>query len=136
MARIESEIGIPKGGFLKWIDDRFPWTETMKSHATEYYASKNFNWWYVFGVLALLVLVMQIVTGVFLTMNYKPSAAEAFASVEYIMRDVEWGWLIRYVHHRSSLADSRSTFRDGQRACSPYMNTATSAISCKEWPST
>jgi ubiquinol-cytochrome c reductase cytochrome b subunit len=98
MARIESEIGIPKGGFLKWIDDRFPWTETMKSHATEYYASKNFNWWYVFGVLAMLVLVMQIVTGVFLTMNYKPSAAEAFASVEYIMRDVEWGWLIRYMH--------------------------------------
>ncbi len=98
MARIESEIGIPKGGFLKWIDDRFPWTETMKIHASEYYASKNFNWWYVFGVLAMLVLVMQIFTGVFLTMNYKPSAAEAFASVEYIMRDVEWGWLIRYMH--------------------------------------
>ncbi len=98
MARIESEIGIPKGGFLKWIDDRFPWTEMMKLHATEYYASKNFNWWYVFGVLAMLVLVMQIATGIFLTMNYKPSAAEAFASVEYIMRDVEWGWLIRYVH--------------------------------------
>ncbi len=98
MARIESEIGIPKGGFLKWIDDRFPWTETLKGHATEYYASKNFNWWYVFGVLAMLVLVMQIFTGIFLTMNYKPSAAEAFASVEYIMRDVEWGWLIRYMH--------------------------------------
>ncbi len=98
MARIESEIGIPKGGFLKWIDDRFPWTETMKLHATEYYASKNFNWWYIFGVLASMVLVMQIVTGIFLTMNYKPSAAEAFASVEYIMRDVEWGWLIRYAH--------------------------------------
>jgi ubiquinol-cytochrome c reductase cytochrome b subunit len=98
MARIESEIGIPKGGFLKWVDDRFPWTETMKIHATEYYASKNFNWWYIFGVLASMVLVMQIVTGIFLTMNYKPSAAEAFASVEYIMRDVEWGWLIRYTH--------------------------------------
>jgi len=98
MARIESEIGIPKGGFLKWIDDRFPWTETLKGHATEYYASKNFNWWYVFGVLAMLVLVMQIFTGIFLTMNYKPSAADAFASVEYIMRDVEWGWLIRYMH--------------------------------------
>ena len=98
MARIESEIGIPKGGFMKWVDDRFPWTETMKIHATEYYASKNFNWWYVFGVLAMLVLVMQILTGIFLTMNYKPSAAEAFASVEYIMRDVEWGWLIRYTH--------------------------------------
>jgi len=98
MARIESEIGIPKGGVLKWIDDRFPWTETMKYHVTEYYASKNFNWWYIFGVLAMLVLVMQIVTGIFLTMNYKPSAAEAFASVEYIMRDVEFGWLIRYMH--------------------------------------
>ena len=82
MARIESEIGIPKGGFQKWIDDRFPWTETMKVHATEYYASKNFNWWYIFGVLAMLVLVMQIITGIFLTMNYKPSAEEAFASVE------------------------------------------------------
>jgi ubiquinol-cytochrome c reductase cytochrome b subunit len=70
----------------------------MKIHATEYYASKNFNWWYIFGVLASMVLVMQIVTGIFLTMNYKPSAAEAFASVEYIMRDVEWGWLIRYTH--------------------------------------
>lgn len=98
MARIESEIGIPKGGFGKWVDDRFPWTATLKMHATEYYASKNFNWWYVFGVLAMLVLVMQIFTGIFLTMNYKPSAAEAFASVEYIMRDVEWGWLIRYMH--------------------------------------
>jgi ubiquinol-cytochrome c reductase cytochrome b subunit len=98
MARIESEIGIPKGGFLKWIDDRFPLTETMRLHATEYYASKNLNWWYVFGVLAMLVFVMQIFTGIFLTMNYKPSAEEAFASVEYIMRDVEWGWLIRYMH--------------------------------------
>ena len=83
---------------MKWIDDRFPFTETMKYHVTEYYASKNFNIWYVFGVLAIVVLVIQLVTGIFLTMNYKPSAAEAFASVEYIMRDVEWGWLIRYMH--------------------------------------
>ncbi|MCZ6826218.1 MAG: cytochrome bc complex cytochrome b subunit [Gammaproteobacteria bacterium] len=98
MARIESEIGVPKGGFMKWIDDRFPWTETMQVHFTQYYASKNFNWWYIFGVLALIVLVMQLFTGIFLTMNYKPSANEAFASVEYIMRDVEWGWLIRYMH--------------------------------------
>ncbi len=98
MARIEAEVGKPKGGFMKWIDDRFPLTETMKAHATEYYASKNFNWWYIFGVLATVVLVIQLVTGIFLTMNYKPSAAEAFASVEYIMRDVEWGWLIRYMH--------------------------------------
>jgi ubiquinol-cytochrome c reductase cytochrome b subunit len=98
MARIEAEVGKPQGGFMKWIDDRFPFTETMKAHATEYYASKNFNLWYVFGVLATVVLVLQLVTGIFLTMNYKPAAADAFASVEYIMRDVEWGWLIRYMH--------------------------------------
>lgn len=98
MADVEAEVGVEKSGFMKWIDDRFPFTETMKAHATEYYASKNFNIWYVFGVLATVVLVIQFVSGIFLTMNYKPSAAEAFASVEYIMRDVEWGWLIRYMH--------------------------------------
>jgi ubiquinol-cytochrome c reductase cytochrome b subunit len=98
MARIEAEVGKAKGGFMKWIDDRFPFTETMKAHATEYYASKNFNWWYIFGVLATVVLVIQLVSGIFLAMNYKPAAADAFASVEYIMRDVEWGWLIRYMH--------------------------------------
>jgi len=98
MARIEAEVGKPQGGLMKWIDDRFPFTETMKYHITEYYAAKSFNWWYIFGVLAMVVLVIQLVTGVFLTMNYKPAAAEAFASVEYIMRDVEWGWLIRYMH--------------------------------------
>jgi len=98
MARIEAEVGTPKGGFMKWIDDRFPFTETMKYHATQYYASKNFNFWYVFGVLAFVVLFIQLFTGIFLTMNYKPDAAQAFASVEYIMRDVEWGWLIRYMH--------------------------------------
>jgi ubiquinol-cytochrome c reductase cytochrome b subunit len=98
MARIEAEVGKPQGGLMKWVDDRFPFTKTMKYHVTEYYASKNFNWWYVFGVLAMVVLVIQLVTGVFLTMNYKPAAADAFASVEYIMRDVEWGWLIRYMH--------------------------------------
>src|SRR5690606_9393887 len=98
MARIESEIGKPRGGFIGWIDDRFPLLETIRYHATEYYAAKNFNFWYVFGVLALTVLVIQLVTGIFLTMNYKPSAEEAFASVEYIMRDVDFGWLIRYMH--------------------------------------
>lgn len=98
MARTEAEVGKPTGGFLRWIDDRFPLTKTLKHHVTEYYASKNFNIWYVFGVLSFVVLAIQIVTGIFLTMNYKPSAAEAFASVEYIMRDVEWGWLIRYMH--------------------------------------
>ena len=83
---------------LQWIDARFPWSHLIREHATEYYAGKNFNVWYVFGVLATVVLAIQLVTGIFLTMNYKPSAAEAFASVEYIMRDVEWGWLIRYMH--------------------------------------
>src|SRR3954469_5340053 len=81
-----------------WIHDRFPMTKLIKEHATEYYASKNFNIWYGFGVIATVVLVMQLVTGIFLTMNYKPSADSAFASVEYIMRDVDWGWLIRYLH--------------------------------------
>jgi ubiquinol-cytochrome c reductase cytochrome b subunit len=104
VSRIESEIGTPKGGFLKWIDDRFPLTKTMKKHASEYYASKNFNFWYFFGVLAMFVLIIQLVTGIFLTMNYKPSATEAFASVEYIMRDVEFGWLIRYMHSTGASA--------------------------------
>ena len=94
-------IGAQKG-FMKWIDDRFPYTKTMKKHVTEYYASKNFNFWYVFGVLAMVVLVIQLLTGIFLTMNYKPSAEEAFASIEYIMRDVEWGWLMRYMHSTGS----------------------------------
>ena len=86
------------GKILSWIDARFPYSETMREHITEYYASKNFNIWYVFGVLAMVVLVIQLLTGIFLTMNYKPSSADAFSSVEYIMRDVEWGWLIRYMH--------------------------------------
>ena len=81
-----------------WIDDRFPLTSNWKAHLSEYYAPKNFNFWYFFGSLALLILVIQILTGIFLTMNYKPDAALAFMSVEYIMRDVEWGWLIRYMH--------------------------------------
>ena len=85
-------------GMLGWVDERFPLTATLKAHITEYYAPKNFNFWYVFGSLALLVLVLQILTGIFLTMHYKPDAGLAFASVEYIMRDVSWGWLIRYMH--------------------------------------
>ncbi len=81
-----------------WVDDRFPLTSTWKAHISEYYAPKNFNFWYYFGSLAMLVLVLQLVTGIFLTMNYKPDARFAFASVEYIMRDVNFGWLIRYMH--------------------------------------
>jgi len=83
---------------VSWIDDRFPLTKLWNEHLAEYYAPKNFNFWYYFGSLALLVLVIQILTGIFLTMNYKPDAALAFASVEYIMRDVNFGWLIRYMH--------------------------------------
>ena len=83
---------------LAWVDDRFPLSANVKTHLTEYYAPKNFNFWYFFGSLALLVLVLQILTGIFLTMNYKPEASMAFASVEYIMRDVSWGRLIRYMH--------------------------------------
>src|SRR5512146_2045067 len=83
---------------LHWIDDRFPLTALWESQWGKYVAPKNFNFWYYFGSLAALVLVMQIVTGIFLTMNYKPDAQKAFESVEYIMRDVEWGWLIRYMH--------------------------------------
>jgi ubiquinol-cytochrome c reductase cytochrome b subunit len=83
---------------IAWIDERFPLISTWKEHLSEYYAPKNFNFWYFFGGLALLVLVIQFVSGIFLTMNYKPDAAQAFASVEYIMRDVQGGWVLRYIH--------------------------------------
>jgi ubiquinol-cytochrome c reductase cytochrome b subunit len=83
---------------LAWMDDRFPLTKVWEEHLAKYYAPKNFNFWYYFGSLALLVLVLQIVTGIILTMHYKPDTELAFASVEYIMRDVSWGWLIRYLH--------------------------------------
>ena len=89
---------------LNWIDDRFPLTALWKSQVSEYYAPKNFNFWYFFGSLALLVLVIQIVTGIFLVMHYKPDAAKAFESVEYIMRDVPGGWIIRYMHSTGASA--------------------------------
>ncbi len=89
---------------LGWVDARFPLTKMWNEHLAQYYAPKNFNFWYFFGSLALLVLVNQIVTGIWLTMSYKPSATEAFASVEYIMRDVEWGWLLRYMHSTGASA--------------------------------
>ena len=89
---------------LNWIDNRFPLSKLFKEHMSEYYAPKNFNIWYVFGVLSLLVLVIQLVTGIFLVMHYKPDAALAFGSVEYIMRDVPWGWLIRYMHSTGASA--------------------------------
>lgn len=84
--------------FMEWIDARFPATKMFEDHLSKYYAPKNFNFLYFFGSLALLVLVNQIVTGVWLTMSFTPSAEEAFASVEYIMRDVEYGWILRYLH--------------------------------------
>ena len=89
---------------VSWIDDRFPLTKMWNEHLAEYYAPKNFIFWYFFGSLALLVLVIQIVSGIFLTMHYKPDAATAFASVEYIMRDVPYGWLIRYIHSTGATA--------------------------------
>lgn len=91
-------------GVLNWVDDRFPVTKFWKEHLSEYYAPKNFNIWYYFGSLALLVLVMQIATGIWLTMHYKPSATDAFASVEYIMRDVPMGWILRYAHSTGASA--------------------------------
>ena len=94
----------PFNGILTWVDERYPLMSTWKAHLAEYYAPKNFNFWYYFGSLAMLVLVLQIVTGIVLTMHYKPDAAQAFASVEYIMRDVPWGWLIRYMHSTGASA--------------------------------
>ncbi len=90
--------------FLGWMDERFPVTKVWNEHLAQYYAPKNFNWLYFFGSLALLVLVIQILTGVWLAMSYKPDASLAFGSVEYIMRDVDWGWLIRYLHSTGASA--------------------------------
>ncbi|MCE7505004.1 cytochrome bc complex cytochrome b subunit [Polynucleobacter sp. IMCC30063] len=97
------EIKVPDNApitqkLLAWVDSRFPLSSTIKAHLTGYYAPKNLNFWYVFGALSIVVLANQIITGIFLTMNYKPDAAKAFESVEYIMREVPFGWLIRYMH--------------------------------------
>jgi len=101
----EAPAGAPVGEkLLTWVDNRFPASKLYKEHLSEYYAPKNFNWMYFFGSLAMLVLVIQIVTGIFLTMHYKPDANLAFASVEYIMRDVPWGWLVRYMHSTGASA--------------------------------
>ena len=91
-------------GLMSWIDQRLPLTRTWNTHMGEYYAPKNFNLWYFFGVFSLLVLVNQLLTGIWLTMNYTPSAEEAFASVEYIMRDVDYGWMLRYMHSTGASA--------------------------------
>ena len=89
---------------LGWVDDRFPLTKLWNDQWGKYYAPKNFNIWYLFGSLAMLILVLQIVTGIFLTMHYKPDANLAFGSVEYIMREVPWGWLVRYMHSTGASA--------------------------------
>ena len=93
-----------KQGILGWVDRRLPIGDFWEAHFSKYYAPRNFNFWYFFGSLALVILVMQILTGIFLTMHYKPDAELAFASVEYIMRDVNWGWLIRYMHSTGASA--------------------------------
>jgi ubiquinol-cytochrome c reductase cytochrome b subunit len=82
----------------KWVDDRLPISHFWNAHLSQYYVPRNFNFWYFFGSILLTIFVIQIVTGIWLAMSYKPSASEAFNSVEYIMRDVHWGWLIRYMH--------------------------------------
>ena len=104
MASTEPNNAAQQAGLSGWINARFPLDKMLREHVTEYYAPKNFNVWYYFGALSLFVLVLQLVTGIFLTMNYKPSAADAFGAVEYIMRDVEWGWLIRYLHSTGASA--------------------------------
>ncbi len=89
---------------MSWVDARFPATETYEYHMSKYYAPKNFNFWYFFGVLSMVVLVNQLLTGFWLTMMYSPTAEGAFDSIEYIMRDVEYGWLIRYMHSTGASA--------------------------------
>ncbi len=91
-------------GLVQWIDDRFPLTKVWNEHLAQYYTPKNFNFWYFFGSLAMLVLVIQIISGIFLTMHFKPDTGMAFASVEYIMRDVPGGWFIRYMHSTGASA--------------------------------
>ncbi|HMM75389.1 MAG TPA: cytochrome bc complex cytochrome b subunit [Gammaproteobacteria bacterium] len=91
-------------GLRDWVDDRFPLMALWNDHMARYYAPKNFNFWYYFGVFSLVAFVIQILTGIWLVMNYKPDADLAFASVEYIMRDVSWGWLIRYMHSTGASA--------------------------------
>lgn len=96
MEKQEGPTGLK--GIIRWLDDRIPLTETFEYHLSKYYTPKNFNFWYLFGVFSFVVLAMQLVTGIWLTMSYTPSGNGAFASVEYIMRDVEFGWLLRYLH--------------------------------------
>ncbi len=104
MQKPESGFGAKWSSFMVWVDARFPATETYEYHMSKYYAPKNFNFWYYFGILATVVLVMQLLTGIWLAMSYVPTGEGAFASVEYIMRDVEFGWLLRYLHSTGASA--------------------------------
>jgi ubiquinol-cytochrome c reductase cytochrome b subunit len=105
MATTESLGATPqKRGFWAWLNKRLPVSEFIDTQLTGYYAPKNFNIWYFFGSLALVVLVLQLLTGIFLAMYYKPSAAGAFDSVQHIMREIDWGWLIRYMHSTGASA--------------------------------
>ena len=101
MAKIENN---KSGGLLGWVDERFPLSSFIKNHLTEYYAPKNFNFWYYFGVLSLVVLVIQLISGIWLLMSFEGSSERAFASVEYIMRDVDFGWILRYIHSTGASA--------------------------------
>ena len=96
--------GAPKKGFYAWLDKRLPVSEFIESQLTGYFAPKNFNFWYFFGFIALVVLVLQLVTGIFLTMFYKPGEATSFDSVQFIMREIDFGWLIRYMHSTGASA--------------------------------
>lgn len=87
-----------KSGFMEWVDARYPWTDFWKKHLSEYYAPRNFNFWYFFGSFSLLVFVMQILTGIWLVMEYTPTAEGSFASIQHIMREVRYGWLLRFMH--------------------------------------
>ena len=94
---IENEVS-KKNRFMEWVDKRYPWTDFWKKHLSEYYAPRNFNFWYYFGSFSLLVFVMQILTGIWLVMEYTPTGSESFASVQHIMREVRYGWLLRFMH--------------------------------------
>src|SRR5215813_12590648 len=96
--------GVPQKGWRAWFNKRVPLDEFVDTQLTGYYAPKNFNFWYYFGVLALVVLALQLLTGIFLTMFYKPGEATSFDSVEFIMREVDYGWLIRYLHSTGASA--------------------------------
>jgi len=94
----EKEMNDKKPAYMEWIDKRYPWTDFWKKHLSEYYAPKNFNFWYYFGSFSLLVFVMQILTGIWLVMEYTPTSDASFQSVQHIMREVRFGWLLRFMH--------------------------------------